>query len=270
MSLHQRRIMRGTVFVAAILLAQQARAGTNPLELGDEAIWLGDTTDITLPVESESAAQSDDHTDREAPIDTAAAQQSAAPIADPTPLHRMGAEAGDSEAGKTAPSRGASNWWRTLVSLAAVVGLIALLAWGYKLTGGLNGGTAFLTGARRTQLLEVVGRTSLTPRHSVCLVRAGGRVVLVGLSGDRMSPLDVVTDSEAAKLLGLAAQERSGSAQAAFERTLVEESAQYASEPVANEVTELEQRRSSAQETIANTLARLRSRVGRGIEQKAG
>ena len=51
--------------------------------------------------------------------------------------------------------------------------------------------------------LQVVGRVSLSPRHSVCLLRVGtGRAVLVGMCGDQMSPLASIDEpAELAELL---------------------------------------------------------------------
>lgn len=283
MSRYDRQVMWMAILVSALLLAQSARAEDHPLELGDETIWLGSEPEqVSVPssqlksappkVADVSNSQRAHSEASKAPLsrtsDEPASQASAFKTTyanDPTPLPRNGAESlNRAESGTSPAGRGSASWTRTILSLGGVVALIGLLAWGYRLTGGLSNGAAFFP-PRRTQLLEVIGRTSLSPRHSVCLVRAGGRVVLVGLSGDRMTSLDVIGDSEAGKLLGLAAQERSDSASADFERTLVEESAQY-EEPITRSSPQTAAS-SSAKETIASTIARLRSRVGRGLDQ---
>lgn len=40
--------------------------------------------------------------------------------------------------------------------------------------------------------VEIVGRAALTHKHSVCVVRVGDASIVIGLAGDRMSPLAVL------------------------------------------------------------------------------
>ncbi|QDU63520.1 Flagellar biosynthesis protein, FliO [Planctomycetes bacterium Pan216] len=44
--------------------------------------------------------------------------------------------------------------------------------------------------------VHVLHRSLLSPKHAVCLVRCGGRILLVGYSGDRMQTLTEITDPE--------------------------------------------------------------------------
>lgn len=249
-----------------------ALGDNHPLELGDEEIWLGTLPEEQANPSPATPAKQDQQLSKSANTAESAAQPSQAELSaqpvDMTPLPRRAQGAEEANSDSTSPNRSAGSWIRTVLSLAAVVALIALLAWGYRLTGGLARGASIFNAGRRTHLLEVVGRTSLSPRHSLCLVRMGGRVVLVGLSGDRMTALDSVGDTEASRLLGMIAAEQSDSSRTAFEQTLADESAAYDLE------TDLPEKPSSsgtsARDTIANTLQRIRSRIGRGVEQHVG
>lgn len=51
--------------------------------------------------------------------------------------------------------------------------------------------------AHRSGWLQVLGRTSLGPRHAVYLLRCGRRLVAVGVSGERMTPLVELDDEDA-------------------------------------------------------------------------
>jgi flagellar biogenesis protein FliO len=269
------RMHSGTamLILIAVISAVPAALGDNhPLELGDEEIWLGTTLDEQAATKVKNPANQDQPlpkstTTVETKTQSADATISAQPI-DMTPLPRTSQDTAPANTDSTNSKRSSSSWTRTILSLAAVVALIALLAWGYRLTGGWARGASFFNAGRRTQLLEVVGRTSLSPRHSLCLVRMGGRVVLVGLSGDRMTALDSVGDTEASRLLGLIAAEQSDSAHTAFEQTLADESAAYDLET--DQSSKPASSSSSARDTIANTLQRIRSRIGRGVEQHVG
>lgn len=112
----------------------------------------------------------------------------------------------------------AGSWLRTWGALAGVVALILLLAWGYRVvtSGGLP-----LARARHPGLIEVVSRAGLSPRHALFLVRVGPRLVLCGVSQERISLLDSIDDPElTARLAGQAASAREDSALAAFRRCL--------------------------------------------------
>jgi flagellar protein FliO/FliZ len=78
-------------------------------------------------------------------------------------------------------------WWfgsAGIVLVLAVLGGGSLVARRFKLAGAVD-----------SSALKVVGRTYLTPKHAVYLVRVGGRTLLVG-TGPQGSPslLGEVTD----------------------------------------------------------------------------
>jgi flagellar biogenesis protein FliO len=107
-----------------------------------------------------------------------------------------------------------------------VIGLIVLLAWGYRAVTG--GKLTLLNKARRPGLIELVSKTSLSARQSLCLVRIGPRLVLIGQSPDRLRTLDVIDDADlASRLIGEAARERVGSSQAEFHDCLEREAKGY-------------------------------------------
>jgi flagellar biogenesis protein FliO len=120
---------------------------------------------------------------------------------------------------------------RTLGALAGVVGLIVLLAWGYRAVA--SGRLSVLHKLRRPGLIEVVSRTPLSARQSLYLVRIGPRLVLIGQSPDNVRTLDVIDDADlAAKLLGQAARARAGSSQAEFHECLEREARSYGLEDI--------------------------------------
>lgn len=157
-----------------------------------------------------------------------------------------------------------ASWLRTLMSLGAVVGLIGLLAWGYRAVSG-NGGLALGTRTRRTAMLEVVSRTSIGPRHSLCLVRVGPRLVLLGVSKERISAVDVISDeSQAAQILGQHAKLRDDSHSAEFGECLKREGSAYAAESAAPEqkTAQPAPAASRVREQLADTIARVRTAIG--------
>jgi flagellar biogenesis protein FliO len=136
------------------------------------------------------------------------------------PLKRSPARREASTAGEPRAGSGGS-WLRTWGALAGVVTLILLLAWGYRVvtSGGLP-----LARARHPGLIEVVSRLGLSPRHALFLVRVGPRLVLCGVSQERISVLDSIDDPElTARLAGQAAAAREDSSLATFRRCLESE-----------------------------------------------
>ena len=95
---------------------------------------------------------------------------------------------------------------QTLSSAPMEWGVIVRLSVGALLLVALGGGLVFIQ-RRRTGWapkdglggIQVVGRTALSPRHFVYVLRMGGRRLVVGVSGDRMSSLAVVEDAAAAR-----------------------------------------------------------------------
>lgn len=76
-----------------------------------------------------------------------------------------------------------------LIALLIVLLLVGVIAWAVRrwvptVRAGENG------------LMRVVGRTNLSPKHSVSLIQLGNRFVMVGLSTDRLTTLCEVVDEE--------------------------------------------------------------------------
>ena len=77
-----------------------------------------------------------------------------------------------------------------MLGWVAALAVLALAA--VRITKRLMPGRVAVPGAGA---LRVVGRTALTPRHSIYAVRVGSqRLLLVGVSGDRIAPLSQFDD----------------------------------------------------------------------------
>ncbi|MBL8880118.1 MAG: flagellar biosynthetic protein FliO [Phycisphaerales bacterium] len=170
----------------------------------------------------------------------------------------------DAKSGQMAAQQSNSqSSWRGTAALAAVVALILLLAWGYRTAVGkaafpLSRGTAGSTG-----VLQIISRMTIAPRHSLCLVRVGGRMVLIGVSADRLATLDVIADGDSvAKLAGQAVAARSESRSSEFRQALDDENALIESD--ADPLGEMGDDRSVGRlrDQLASTLQRLRTNSG--------
>lgn len=119
------------------------------------------------------------------------------------------------------PALGAS-WLRTMLSLGVVVILVVLLAAGWR---AVTGGSLTPKGAGRARgAVQMLARTPISARQSLCLVRVGSRVMLIGQSPDALTALGDVDD--AALLGALLSDSRRG---AEFDKTLHRESEAYSS-----------------------------------------
>lgn len=135
---------------------------------------------------------------------------------------------------RAAPQTSGS-WMRSIASLAGVLALIGLLSWGYRCAAG--GSLSLAMRGRRPGLIEIVARSPLSPRQSLCLVRVGSRLTLVGVSGDRMTQLDVIDDAAAvASLLGESRQVAAAREAAGFQHSLEQEASAYVVTAPENEV----------------------------------
>jgi flagellar biogenesis protein FliO len=155
-------------------------------------------------------------------------------------------------------------WMRTLGALAGVVGLIVLLAWGYRAIAG--GSLPMIGNARRPGMIDVISKTSLSARQSLCLVKIGPRLVLIGQSQDSLRALDVIDDADlAAKLVGEAAQRRPDSSQAEFQDCLEREARGYREDerPVIEHVTPEASRIEDVRRGLTDTVQRIRRVVAR-------
>jgi flagellar biogenesis protein FliO len=177
----------------------------------------------------------------------------------PLPRHGGSATPGPDAAAPAAAAR--TSWLRTTLSLGGILGLIGLLAWGYRVASG-RGHLAFVARGRHPGLIEVLSRATLSPRQSLCLVRVGPRLVLLGLTPDAVRALDVIPDADlAAQLAAQATRARSDSHTAEFRSTLEREARAYGTERAGlNELVTPEEERVVAVRTrLAGTIERLRS-----------
>ena len=190
----------------------------------------------------------------------------AAPPVDPRPLPRAASPrraAATAQPDTVGPiSNPSAGWVRTTLALGGVVGLILLLAWGYRrMATGTSLGRALRP--RGTPLIEVVSRAALGPRQSVCLVRVGPRLVLLGCTPDAVRALDVIHDADlAARLLGQATAQRPDSHTAEFARCLEREAGTYprATDDRGDEqLTPDEPRLDAVRQKLSDTLQRLRT-----------
>ncbi len=114
-------------------------------------------------------------------------------------------------------------WYQTgLGALVVVLGLIGGSAWALKrwvLTS--KGGSS--------NVLQVVSRASLSPKHSVALVRLGRRFVMVGIAGEQVSMLCEVNDPDEVAELAIRTGESVDRKADDFEQLLLEETADYPS-----------------------------------------
>ena len=174
---------------------------------------------------------------------------------DDQPISRTGAAAA-SKQDKQAASNSEPGWVRSTLSLVAVVALIGLLAWGYRAATGNSG--LPLGRPKRQGLIEVIARTALGPRQTVCLVRCGPRMVLVGLSGDRMTPLDTIDDPKlVADLAGEQMRRAAGAAE--FNKVLQGEAQSY-DEPEIDETTGADEGAlAAAKRGLTETIERIRA-----------
>ena len=166
---------------------------------------------------------------------------------------------------RRADSSGTSrSWVRTTGALAGVLALIMLLAWGYRQVSSSGGKLRGMLRGPQTTLMEVVGRTPLSPRQSLYLVRIGPRLVLLGAAQDAVRALDVIDDPDlVARLLGQAASQRGDSSTAAFRQTLEEQAQGYDEQDDMDETVLPDGGRiSSVKEQLAGALKRLRSAAG--------
>lgn len=113
--------------------------------------------------------------------------------------------------------------WRDGLPLVLVLGLIAGMA---LLLRRFLPNRRLLTGSGA---IEVVARTVLSSKQQLVLVKVGRRLVLLGVSAERINPLSEVVDpDEVAVLMGTAAGDRSNSMQRAFADSFEREARTYA------------------------------------------
>lgn len=184
----------------------------------------------------------------------------AAPRMDPRPLARN-RETKGSISTNGSSSHGQNSWVRTTAALGGVIALIILLGWGYRAVAGHGGRLNLALRGKHSTLIEVVARTVLSPRQSLCLVRIGPRLVLLGLTPDAVRTLDVIQDADlTARLLGQAAQRRADSNTAEFAQCLEREARPYETRPErSNGPVADPLRMTGVKQRLAETIQRLRA-----------
>lgn len=195
------------------------------------------------------------------PEDPWSSPEIVAPRMDARPLPRRPQTAGLAT-GNASPPEARRSWVRTTVSLAGVLALIVLLAWGYRLMANNGGRLPFAFRGRHPSLIEVVGRTSLSPRQSLCLVRIGPRLVLLGVTPDAVRSLDVIDDADlVARLMGQVMQQRPDSNTAAFAQCLERQAQAYEdrSDGPDEQATPEESRIIGIKARLVDTIQRLRA-----------
>ncbi len=113
-------------------------------------------------------------------------------------------------------------WYRTgLGALGIVLSLIVIAVWALR---------RWVPAARvaDTGVLRVVGRVGLGPKHSLALIQMGRRFVLVGISGDRLSRLSEVADSDEVAELATRAGIETKTQTDVFDDLLLHEAQPYA------------------------------------------
>ncbi|MDY6913677.1 MAG: flagellar biosynthetic protein FliO [Planctomycetota bacterium] len=91
-------------------------------------------------------------------------------------------------------------WLQTVLALAVVIVLIFLARWLLRRVGAVTG-----TG-RSAGLIEVLARSSLSPRHQLFLVRLGQRLILVGAGpqGGLAALTEITDQAEVSRLVEVA------------------------------------------------------------------
>jgi flagellar biosynthetic protein FliO len=122
---------------------------------------------------------------------------------------------------KNADTKTTSVWW-VFMSLSLVLALIAGTAYILR---------RFLPGSQRvgrSSAIEILSRSTINPKQSLCLVRLGNKLLLVGLSPNHMSCLANIDDpEEIAQISGLLEKDSVHSVSNTFGRLFHKESQGY-------------------------------------------
>jgi flagellar biogenesis protein FliO len=120
-------------------------------------------------------------------------------------------------------------WYRSgLGALAVVLALIGGLVWALRRW-------VPATRSGESRIIGVVGRASLSPKHSAALIRVGRRFVLVGMTGEQVSALCEISEPEEVAELSIRTDTVTAQEAESFERLFIEEAADYR-QPVVDEV----------------------------------
>lgn len=147
----------------------------------------------------------------------------------------------------------ATPWYRSGIgALAIVLALVGAASWGIR---------RWIPTARAAdgRLLQVVARANISPKHSVVLVGVGRRFLLLGVSGDRVTPLGEVSDPEEVAELSVRAGAGTKRTGGVFDDLLSRESGDYTSS-ITTEM--LEDNESDSIGRVGHGQSRVREAVG--------
>ena len=114
------------------------------------------------------------------------------------------------------------SFWRPFLSLLAVLALIVLCAWLFRRFSPSS------QHGRTNSAIEIIARSAISPKQSVCLIRLGRRLLLVGLSPNHMANLSAVDDpEEIALIMGEMEKQMPNSISKTFDKLFHRETQQY-------------------------------------------
>jgi flagellar biogenesis protein FliO len=125
------------------------------------------------------------------------------------PLHRSG----QATTNQSSTSSNSAVWdfARVPLALGAVIFLILCLRWMIRSLGG------YQTGKAGNKAVQILTRTTISPRQQMLVLQFGRRLLLVGSSGSELKPLCQIDDAdEVAEVLAQIQQQRSGVATRSF------------------------------------------------------
>jgi len=202
-----------------------------PVSASNQAIDLHDLPNAIDAVDS--AAESSSEIDNPSPAQVLDRLPARGQLRPPS-SGDVGGEASDKIPVRRQGKRGAAErempWYRgPLVSLVAVLVLILAAAVALRRMTGKNP-------IRKQSAISVLSRTPVGAKQELALVHVGRRMLLLGISGDRMTPLCNIDDpAEVAHIRGQLARTGQGSSQERFERALAEETGHHRDVPIEDE-----------------------------------
>jgi flagellar biogenesis protein FliO len=143
------------------------------------------------------------------------------------------------------------NLWPLLAVLVLIVGM-ALMVKKFMPARRLLGGS---------DVLKIVARTHVSPKQQLLLVKMGRRLVLLGLSPDRINSLSTVDDpDQVAMMLGEIASRQPASMTSAFAASMEDEREAYRDEPTDVDETEV------TRGHVRGLLQKVRAMTSKGVQ----
>lgn len=106
-------------------------------------------------------------------------------------------------------------------------------------------------------LIRILSRTAVGPRQSLMMVRVGQKLLLVGVSADRIERVCEIEDAD--EVAALTAQSAGGRQKGDFSAWLDRESAEYARTPADDNIAETGVRSDSARKSLTELLQKLKA-----------